>query len=155
MRYADDTLIFVKSEKAADRVITSIIRFIEKKLGLKVNAEKSKISRPKETKFLGFGFYYDSNNKKYQVKPHPSSIQKFQRKLRQLTKRNWSIPLDYRILKLKQVIFGWVNYFKIANMKKVTERIDAKASLQNSGNHLETMEDTKETNKISYSTWHS
>ena len=126
VRYADDALIFVKSEKAANRVMKSIVRFIEEKLGLIVNVEKSKISRPKELKFLGFGYYYDSKNKRYQVKPHPISVQKFQRKLRQLTKRNWSVPLDYRILKLKQVIFGWVNYFRIANMKKAMKRIDMK-----------------------------
>jgi hypothetical protein len=66
----------------------SIVRFIEEKLGLIVNVEKSKISRPKELKFLGFGYYYDVNNQRYQVKPHLSSIQKFQRKLRKLTKRN-------------------------------------------------------------------
>ncbi|WP_332635082.1 group II intron maturase-specific domain-containing protein, partial [Halalkalibacter flavus] len=54
------------------------------------------------------------------------SIQKFQRKLRQLTKRSWSTSLDMRILKLKQVILGWVNYFKIANMKKALGVIDAK-----------------------------
>lgn len=126
VRYADDALIFVKSEKAANRVMESIVRFIEKKLGLIVNVEKSKISRPKDLKFLGYGYYFDSNNKKYQVRPHLISVQKFKRKLRQLTKRNWSVPLDYRILKLKQVIFGWVNYFRIANMKKVKERIDMK-----------------------------
>jgi hypothetical protein len=126
VRYADDALIFVKSEKAASRVMKSIVRFIEEKLGLIVNAEKSKVSRPKDLKFLGFGYYYDSKNKRYQVKPHPISVQKFQRKLRQLTKRNWSVPLDYRILKLKQVIFGWINYFRIANMKKATKRIDKK-----------------------------
>ncbi|GAA3332682.1 hypothetical protein GCM10020331_093810 [Ectobacillus funiculus] len=65
-------------------------------------------------------------NKRYQVKPHPISVQKFKRKLRQLTKRNWGVPLDYRILKLKQVIFGWVNYFRIANMKEAMKRIDKK-----------------------------
>lgn len=126
VRYADDSLIFVRSEKAANRVLTSIKTFIEKKLGLKVNVEKSRISRPTETKFLGFGFYYDFNMKKFQPRPHGKSIQKFQRKLRQLTKRSWSISLDIRIVKLKQVIFGWVNYFKIANMKKVLRVIDAK-----------------------------
>jgi RNA-directed DNA polymerase len=126
VRYADDALIFVKSEKAASRVMESIVKFIEVKLGLIVNVEKSKISRPKELKFLGFGFYYDFTKKGYQVKPHPISVQKFQRKLRQLTKRNWSVPLDYRILKLKQVIFGWVNYFRIASMKTLTSRIDEK-----------------------------
>lgn len=126
VRYADDALIFVKSEKAASRVMKSIVRFIEDKLGLIVNAEKSKISRPKELKFLGFGYYYDVSNQRYQVKPHQSSIQKFQRKLLKLTKRNWGVSLDYRILKLKQVIFGWVNYFRIGNMKKAMERIDMK-----------------------------
>lgn len=126
VRYADDALIFVKSEKAADRVMKSIVRFIEEKLGLIVNMEKSKISRPKDLKFLGFGYYYDFKNKKYQVKPHAVSVQKFQRKLRKLTKRNWSVQLDFRILKLKQVILGWVNYFRISNMKTVMGEVDKK-----------------------------
>ncbi|MCM3386505.1 group II intron reverse transcriptase/maturase, partial [Ureibacillus chungkukjangi] len=56
----------------------------------------------------------------------PMSVQKFKRKLRQLTKRNWSIPLDYRIMKLKQVIFGWVNYFRTAKMKTAMREIDMK-----------------------------
>lgn len=126
IRYADDALIFVKSEKAANRVMHSIVKLIEGKLGLIVNAEKSRISRPKDLKFLGFGYYYDFRNKRYQVKPHQISVRKFQRKLRHLTKRNWSVPLDYRIVKLKQVIEGWVNYFRIANMKKAMTRIDEK-----------------------------
>ncbi|MGE8205014.1 group II intron maturase-specific domain-containing protein, partial [Heyndrickxia sp. NPDC080065] len=126
VRYADDALIFVRSETAAHRVMKSIVRFIEEKLGLIVNVQKSKISRPKDLKFLGFGYYYDTKNMRYQVKPHLKSIQKFQRKLRKLTKRNWSVPLDFRILKLKQVIFGWVNYFRISNMKKAMSGIDKK-----------------------------
>ncbi|MGZ4161750.1 MAG: group II intron maturase-specific domain-containing protein, partial [Neobacillus sp.] len=63
---------------------------------------------------------------KYQMRPHPMSVQKFKRKLRQLTKRNWSIPLGYRILKLKQVIFGGINYYRITNMTEATKRIDKK-----------------------------
>jgi RNA-directed DNA polymerase len=126
VRYADDALIFVKSETAANRVMKSIVRFIEEKLGLIVNVEKSKISRPKDLKFLGFGYYYDTKNKRYRVKPHPMSIQKFQRKLRKLTKRNWSVPLDFRILKLRQVTLGWVNYFRISNMKIAMTEIDKK-----------------------------
>uniref|UniRef100_UPI001EFF2B52 reverse transcriptase domain-containing protein n=1 Tax=Bacillus mycoides TaxID=1405 RepID=UPI001EFF2B52 len=126
VRYADDALIFVKSEKAASRVMKSIVRFIEEKLGLIVNTEKSKVSRSEDLKFLGFGYYYNPKDKRYQTKPHPISVQKFQRKLRQLTKRNWSVPLDYRILKLKQVIFGWVNYFRSANMKGVMKQVDMK-----------------------------
>jgi group II intron reverse transcriptase/maturase len=126
VRYADDALIFVKSEKAATRVMKTVIRFIEEKLGLLVNVEKSKISRPRDLKFLGFGYYYDVQKERYQVKPHPTSVQKFQRKLRKLTKRSWSVPLDFRILKLKQVIFGWVYYFRISYMKKVMTRTDEK-----------------------------
>lgn len=126
VRYADDALIFVKSQKAADRVMKTIVRFIEDKLGLIVNAEKSTISRPKDLKFLGFGYYYDYVNKRYQVRPHHESVKKFQRKLRLLTKRNWSVSLDYRIVKLKQVVVGWVNYFRIANMKRAMTRIDEK-----------------------------
>ncbi|AOM34913.1 MULTISPECIES: group II intron reverse transcriptase/maturase [Enterococcus] len=126
VRYADDSIIFVKSEKAAQRVLQSVTTFIEKKLGLIVNAEKSKIGRPNSTKFLGFGFYFDSHTKKYQPTPHKDFVQKFQRKLRQWTKRNRSISLDERIMKLKQVIYGWVNYFRKAKMKGKLREIDAK-----------------------------
>ena len=115
-RYADDCIIVVQSEKAANRVMESITRFIEKKLGLKVNAEKSKVARPNQIKYLGFGFYYTKTGI-IKPKPHLKSIQKFKRKLKQLTKRNWSISLEERIIKLNQVIRGWINYFKIADMK--------------------------------------
>ena len=121
-RYADDCIIVVKSEKAANRVMETITRFIEKKLGLKVNAEKSKVARPSEIKYLGFGFYY---TKEGIIKPttHQKSIQKFKRRLKQLTKRSWSISLEDRIIKLNQVIRGWINYFRIADMKVWMTRI--------------------------------
>lgn len=115
-RYADDCIIVVQSEKAANRVMESITRFIEKKLGLKVNVEKSKVARPNEIKYLGYGFYYTKTGI-IKPKPHLKSIQKFKRKLKQLTKRNWSISLTNRIVKLNQVIRGWINYFRIADMK--------------------------------------
>ena len=116
VRYADDIIILVKSEKAANRVMASITKFIEKKLGLKVNVEKSKVARPNQIKYLGYGFYYTKTGI-IKPKPHLKSIQKFKRKLKQLTKRSWSISLDERITKLNQVIRGWINYFKIADMK--------------------------------------
>src|SRR5699024_1648905 len=106
-------------KKAANRVLSALTKFIEKKLGLVVNGEKSIISRPWKTKFLGFGFYFYSNKKRYHPRAHKKSVQNFQRKLRQLTKRNWGTSLDYKIIKVKQVIFGCVNDFKIANMKSV------------------------------------
>lgn len=121
-RYADDCIIVVKSEKAANRVMESITKFIEKKLGLKVNVTKSKVARPNQIKYLGYGFYYNKAGK-IRPKPHLKSIQKFKRKLKQLTKRNWSISLEERITKINQAIRGWINYFRIADMKKVMTEI--------------------------------
>ena len=123
VRYADDCMIFVKSEKAANRVLESITNYIENKLGLKVNAEKSKVSKPTGIKFLGYGFWVAKGGV-YKPKPHLKSIQKLKRKLKALTCRSWSISLDNRIRKLNYVIRGWVNYFRIANMKNVLEKID-------------------------------
>ena len=121
VRYADDCIIVVKSEKAANRVLASITKFIEKKLGLKVNAEKSKVTRPTQTKYLGFSFW-KSPKGQWKPKPHLKSYQKLVRKLKQLTDRSWSISLDNRIEKINYVVRGWVNYFRIANMKnKITE----------------------------------
>ena len=122
VRYADDCIIMVKSEKAANRVMESIVKFIEKKLGLKVNATKSKVDRPRGIKYLGYGFYQNKGGT-WKPKPHLKSIQKFKRKLKQLTKRSWSISLDNRIKMLNYVIRGWVNYFRIADMKTEMNRI--------------------------------
>lgn len=123
VRYADDCIILVKSEKAANRVLASITKFIEKKLGLKVNAEKSKVTRPTKTKYLGFSFWM-SKGGKWKSKPHLKSYQKLIRKLKQLTDRSWSISLDNRIKKINYLIRGWVNYFKIANMRQKIIEID-------------------------------
>jgi len=73
----------VKSEKAADRVMDGITKFIEKKLMLKVNITKSKVARPDEIKYLGFGFYYNKMGK-IKPKPHLKSIEKFKRKLKEM-----------------------------------------------------------------------
>ncbi len=121
-RYADDCIIVVQSEKAANRVMKNITKFIEKKLGLKVNAEKSKVARPNQIKYLGFGFYYTKTGI-VKPKPHLKSIQKFKRRVKQLTKRSCSIYLNERIIKLNQVIRGWINYFRIADMKNQLSNI--------------------------------
>lgn len=123
VRYADDCIILVKSEKAANRVLESITKFIEKKLGLKVNAEKSKVTKPKDTKYLGFSFW-KSKKGQWRPKPHIKSFQKLKRKLKELTNRSWSISLDNRIKKINYVVRGWVNYFRIADMKKMLTKID-------------------------------
>ena len=122
VRYADDCLIMVKSEKAANRVMGSITTFITKKLGLIVNVEKSKVARPNNIKYLGFGFYKKINQNKWRPKPHIKLVNKFKNKLRDILVRSRSISLDERLLKLKQIIYGWVNYFRIADMKVLLQR---------------------------------
>ena len=121
VRYADDCLIMVRSEKAANHVMESVTRYIEKKLGLKVNVEKSKVARPNNIKYLGFGFY----NKKgtWRPKPHLKSLQKFERKLKDITSRSNAMSISNKIIKLNQVTRGWINYFRVADMKALMTRI--------------------------------
>lgn len=121
VRYADDCLIMVRSEKAANHVMESVTRYIENKLGLIVNAEKSKVARPRDIKYLGFGFY----NKKgeWKPKPHLKSVQKFKSKLKDITSRSNAVSISEKIIKLNQVIRGWINYFRIADMKRLMKEI--------------------------------
>lgn len=123
-RYADDCIILVGSSKAADRVMENISKFIENKLGLKVNMTKSKVSKPNEIKYLGFRFYYDGFQQQWKAKPHQISIDKLKEKIKKLTKRSWSVSWEYRCMKLRQLIVGWVNYYRIGNFKWVCEKLD-------------------------------
>ena len=124
VRYADDCMIFVKSLRAGQRVMESITNFIEKKLRLKVNKSKSKVALYDEVKYLGFGFYYSPQHKQIRMRVHEKSIQRIKTKIKELTKRSWSVKLDVRLLKLKQVIIGWVNYYKLADMKVLVQKLD-------------------------------
>ena len=125
VRYADDLIIMVGSKQAAERVMKSVARFIEEKLGLKVNAEKSKVDKPKGIKYLGFGFYYDSFAKVYKARPHPKAVAKFKAQMKKLTCRSWGVSNRYKVQKLNQLIRGWINYFKIGSMKGLCERLDS------------------------------
>ena len=124
VRYADDLIIMVGSKQAAERVMKSVTRFIEEKLGLKVNAEKSKVGKPKGIKYLGFGFYYDTLAKGYKARPHPKAVAKFKAQMKKLTCRSWGVSNSYKVQKLNQLIRGWINYFKIGSMKGLCERLD-------------------------------
>ena len=109
-RYADDLLIYVRSKAAADRVMKSFSRFLVKKLKLIVNTDKSKVARPDEIKYLGFGFKRGKDG--WKATPHEKSWIRLNDKIMDLTKRNWSIDLKTRIEKINQVIRGWCNYFE-------------------------------------------
>lgn len=121
-RYADDVIIVLKSKAAATRVMYSITNWIERKLGLKVNATKTKITPPSKLKYLGFGFW--KNKEGWKARPHQDSIKKFKRKLKALCKRSWSIDLTTRIKKINEVTRGWINYFRIGSMKGKLKNID-------------------------------
>lgn len=123
-RYADDCIILVGSSKAADRVMANVSKFIENKLGLKVNMTKSKISKPNEIRYLGFGFYYDASYGQWKAKPHQISVNKLKEKLKKLTNRSWSVSWEHRCTKLRQLIRGWINYYRIGQFKTICQRID-------------------------------
>ena len=125
VRYADDCVIAVRSEASAKRVMYSITDWIERKLGLKVNATKTRITRPMKLKYLGFGFYKDSKAKEWKCRPHTDSVRKFKRKMKNLTIRKYSINFRERIKQINQVIRGWINYFSLSSMKTVMTDIDA------------------------------
>jgi group II intron reverse transcriptase/maturase len=124
VRYADDCNIYVKSKKAAERIMISITRFIEVDLKLKVNQKKSMVDRPWKLKFLGFSFYYSPNKRKYSVRAHGKSILRFKAKLKALTGRSNGMALGDRLMKLYQAIQGWVNYFALADMKTLAGNLD-------------------------------
>ena len=124
-RYADDCIILVGSSKAADRVMKNVSIFIENKLRLKVNMTKSKVSKPNDIKYLGFGFFMDKNDGLWKAKPHAKSVEKLKLKLKKLTSRRWSISLDERLEKIKKTIVGWTNYYKIGYWKNIARMIDA------------------------------
>lgn len=124
-RYADDCIILVGSSKAADRVMKNVSIFIENKLGLKVNMIKSKVSKPNDIKYLGFGFFMDKNDGLWKAKPYAKSVEKLKLKLKKLTSRRWSISLDECLEKIKKTIVGWTNYYKIGYWKNIARVIDA------------------------------
>lgn len=123
-RYADDCIIFVKSEKAAARVMESVTKYVENVLRLKVNRGKSKMGRPTEIQYLGFAFYYQFQEKKYKIKVPKKSLDKVMKKVRKLTSRKWGVSNSYKAQKIAEVVRGWINYFKIGSILTATRRLD-------------------------------
>ena len=122
-RYADDCVIFVRTENSAKRVIHTITNFIENKLKLKVNASKTHITRPSNLKYLGFTFYKDTKDNLWKSKPHKESFKRLFLKLKGLVKRSWSVDLTYRIKKINEVLRGWINYYRKSSMKTKLEKL--------------------------------
>ncbi len=108
-RYADDFTILVKSQRAGERVLPSISRYLQQRLKLRVNTTKSHVVRTSESQFLGFTF-----RGKY-IQWHPKALQRFKQKVRKLTNRNWGVSMKYQLFKTSQYLRGWIHYFGIAN----------------------------------------
>lgn len=123
VRYADDSMIFCKSERAAMRVKESITRYIEGELYLKVNKEKTVVSYVSGVKYLGYSFYVSQG--KCQLAVHPKAKAKMKAKLKELTSRSNGWGYAKRKQKLTEYIRGWVGYYHLANMKRLLMDTDS------------------------------
>ena len=123
VRYADDLVILCKSKRSADRTLANIAPYIENKLFLKVNREKTTTAYVSRIKFLGYSFYVTKGEGRLRV--HPKSIAKMKERIRTLTSRSNGWGYARRKEALGQYITGWVNYFKLADMTKLLFKVDA------------------------------
>lgn len=121
-RYADDVCIFVKSELAANRVMSSVSNWIERKLFLKVNMTKTKVVRPTKSNFLGFTFWKDQTG--WKCKPTDKSKTRLYEKVKEVLKRKQAVsrPLAETFTKINRIVKGWINYYRIGNMKIFLEK---------------------------------
>lgn len=122
VRYADDLIIFCKSKRSARRTLENITPFIENRLFLKVNRDKTVVDYVGKIKFLGFAFYQYKGIARVRI--HPKSMSKMKSRVKEITARSNGISNDSRIKKLRSYIVGWVNYFKIADMKNLLIETD-------------------------------
>src|SRR5437764_3033822 len=122
VRYADDSNIYVRSQRAGQRVMTSISKFITSKLKLKVNDEKSAVDRPGERKFLGFSFTWNREPKR---KIAPKAIARFKQRVRELTRRTRGVSVETMIQQLNRYLIGWRGYFAFCQTPSVLQRLEA------------------------------
>lgn len=122
VRYADDCSIYVRSEQSAKRVAENIIKYIEGELLLKVNREKTRISRAHESQLLGFSFY--TMKGRHQIRISEKSLDRIKAKCKAITKSSTPASEGSRLLKLDEIIRGWVNYFRIAKARNKMTMLD-------------------------------
>jgi len=122
-RYADDCNIYVKSQRAGERVMTSILGFTEQRLKLKVNRDKSAVDHVTKRKYLGFSYYWRKGG--YGIRVDARSIKRLKDNLRRLTSRSNGWSMGTRMERLNQAIRGWVNYYGLADMRKLCLRLDS------------------------------
>jgi group II intron reverse transcriptase/maturase len=121
-RYADDCNIYVRTKRAGERVMPGVSRFIREELSLKINEGKSAVDRPWKRKFLGFSFYNVKGG--VGIRIHLRSFEKLKEKIRTVTNKRWSVSMEYRLVRLRQVTDGWVNYFGVADANEPIRKLD-------------------------------
>jgi RNA-directed DNA polymerase len=122
VRYADDIRIFVKSRRAAERVLDQATKVLEKDLKLRVNREKSAINPASVATLLGFGFYFTKAGVKIRIAP--KAFKRMKDRIRELTSRKWSVSMDYRIQQLNRYIRGWMGYFRLLQTPRKFSDLD-------------------------------
>jgi group II intron reverse transcriptase/maturase len=120
-RYADDCNIYVKTQRAGERVMASVREFVEERLKLKVNEKKSKVDRPWRLKFLGLTFTWEE---KPRIRIAPKALERFKDRIRELTQRSRGISMKRRLGELNTYLRGWIGYFRLADTKSVIEELD-------------------------------
>lgn len=127
VRYADDCNVYVRTERAGQRVMASITRFIEKRLRLKVNAAKSAVARTEERHFVGFSLKREPMEGKVEVLLSKRSKERVDSQIRELTPRNWGNSLRACIRRLNEYLLGWIGFFGICTAKneKTLAKLDA------------------------------
>ena len=122
VRYADDSNLYVRSRRAGERVMTSVSKFITRKLKLKVNDEKSAVDRPGARKFLGFSFTWQREPKRRLA---PKAIARFKQRVRELTRRTRGVSVETMIQQLNRYLIGWRGYFAFCQTPSVLQRLEA------------------------------
>jgi RNA-directed DNA polymerase len=127
VRYADDSNIYVRSERAGQRVMASVTKFIEKRLRLKVNVDKSAVARPEDRHFLGFRLKREPMDGEVEVLLSKRTKERIDGRIRELTPRNWGQSLTKCISRINGYLVGWIGFFGIctAGVQHVLEALDA------------------------------
>lgn len=122
VRYADDCNIYVKTERAAKRVMANCVKFLEGKLKLQVNRQKSKIDSPLKVKFLGFSLHKATDQ--IGIRPHEKVLKRLREKIKEITSRSRGRSIQDILQELRTYAIGWLSYFSIANMSKKIQGIN-------------------------------
>jgi len=123
VRYADDCTIYASSERAAHRIKSGINKFLEKRLKLHLNQDKSGVRKPDEIKILGYGFLKNKQGE-WKIRISKKAKEKLKKKLKRITSRIYSIAISKKIRAINLIIRGWGNYFKLTELKNDFSEVD-------------------------------